>query len=396
MSERRTRRLGLAYAATVLLVVATTSPATAVTGSWSGGELRIVVQPEDGDLTLDVFDDVYGDHVYVTSTPNLDLSAFGCLGGPEPVRTWACAGPVQRVVVDGGEGRADITASFNQMPSFDITTGSSGGTVEITGAEATVTGGDGSDEVTAYVTGLTADLGPGDDLLRWVFEADDASVTLGAGDDRLAALPGGTNALLDNHHHGRIDLSAGRGADDVTASGRTLHARGGAGDDRFAPDATSYFWGEGEDSPVQSGDVVLGGPGVDTVVLANRSRSQPVRITLDGRANDGRRGEKDNYSVENVVVRYVAATVLGNSADNRIELFGGGTARGGPGADVLRGGTVLVGGPGRDVILADDETRLVSAADGVRDEIDCTTRRTIVHADPQDAVSASCRHVVRN
>jgi hypothetical protein len=105
--------------------------------------------------------------------------------------------------------------------------------------------------------------------------------------------------------------------------------------------------------------------------------------SVEDRANDGEDGERDDYGidVENVLVRFVRAVVVGSAADNRIVLKAKGVALGGRGDDVLVGGTRLVGGQGRDVLTGSHDTLRIVADDGRRDHVRCHVRRTVAYVD---------------
>jgi hypothetical protein len=388
------RRLSLATACAVLVVPTTPSSAQAVTGSWAGGVLTVTAAPGDGHVDIDVYDN-RGDELDVTTSPVVDLSSSGCqyvtgAGGSG----WVCyGGSPSRVVLDGGDGSADLSVNaYETTTEVEVTAGADGGTIEVDATSAMVTGRSARDVVSVRGAALHAELHDGEDLVSWTETAVYGLVSLGAGNDELLV----TRPAVVDGAMPSVTVQGGGGSDLITAGGRRLRAYGGPGDDRFLPDATTIDSGEISTPLVMKRDVVDGGPGVDTVVLANPRRSGPVRVTLDGRADDGEPGEHDNYGadVENVVVSRVPAVVVGNRLDNRIELLVGGTARGGRGDDVLLGGSRLVGGRGHDQLLGGSGTSLVLARDGVRDVVRCVSRHTVVHADRLDLVADSCRHVV--
>src|SRR6185312_12788009 len=84
-------------------------------------------------------------------------------------------------------------------------------------------------------------------------------------------------------------------------------------------------------------DTLDGGDGND---LADYSSDRaPVTITLDGQANDGENGERDNVSAERVTGGAGGDRLIGDDANNT--LIGGGgsdTLVGGGGSDSLQGG----------------------------------------------------------
>ena len=388
------RRLSLATACAVLVVPTTSSPAEAVTGSWAGGVLTVTAAPGDGHVNINVYDN-RGDELDVTTSPVVDLSSSGCQFVTGPGGSgWVCyGGSPSRVVLDGGDGSADLSVNAYERPTeVEVTAGADGGNIEVTATSAMITGRSARDVVSVWGSALHAELHSGDDVVRWTETAEYGLVMLGVGDDEFLVTP---PAEVDEAMPS-VTVEGGGGSDLIAAGGRSMRAYGGPGDDRFLPDATTADFVEIWRPVVTKRDVVDGGPGVDTVVLANPRRSSPVRVTLDGRADDGEPGEHDNYGadVENVVVSRVRALVVGNRLDNRIELEVGGRAHGGRGDDVLVGGTRLIGGRGHDQLLGDAGTRLVLARDGVRDVVRCVSSRTVVHADRLDLVADSCRHVV--
>jgi hypothetical protein len=386
-------RLGLVAACTALVVPITASPASAVTGTWVDQMLTVVAGPDDGDVSLEVYEDQYGEYTYVTTSPDTVVSGCDHSTGPNGGSS-SCLGVAQKLVLDGGPGRADISAYFEAEPTAEITTGADGGSVDAVVGPATVTGHSGPDVVTLWAPTLHAELHAGEDTVAWTNQGGNGLLMLGTGDDSFLVSP----APQLGHATPQAVVEGGAGTDDLTAAGVAIRAYGGPGDDRFHPDASYVDPYEGTDlAPVVKGDMIDGGPGVDTVFLGDRGRTQALRVTLDGRADDGAPGERDDYGkdVENVVVRFVRAVVVGNGLDNRIELLAGGRAYGGRGADVLVGGFVQFGGRGHDVLLGRAGTRALYAADGVRDDVRCASPRTVVRADPQDLVSTSCRHVIR-
>jgi hypothetical protein len=137
---------------------------------------------------------------------------------------------------------------------------------------------------------------------------------------------------------------AGRGQDDVRLTGiSSCDVRGGAGDDRLAGgDGTASLDGGHGDDQLTGGagndglgggagsDVIRGGGGRDSVGYVDRRR--PLSVSLDGRANDGERGEHDLVApdVENVTGGSADDRITGSAAANQLT--------GGAGSDVIRGG----------------------------------------------------------
>lgn len=186
--------------------------------------------------------------------------------------------------------------------------------------------------------------GPGDDLL-----------TGRDGDDKLYGQEG--NDTLNGDFG-----DSGPGGNDLLD--------GGAGDDEF-----EQYVGFGYPAGLKGNDTYIGGPGNDSFSYFHRSES--VRISLDGVANDGMAGESDNIhpdiesvgggSGNDVIIGSPGDDILwGSDGDDQIsggpgndKLHGdGGGDRidGGRGDDELDGGCmsdVLIGGPGRDTFNSD-------------------------------------------
>jgi hypothetical protein len=169
-------------------------------------------------------------------------------------------------------------------------------------------------------------------------------------------------------------LSDGAGADQLD---------GGEGDDRvdYVPDGAP--------------DVFHGGPGADLVTRYRDGRPMPaIAISLNGRADDGPRGEGDDVADgwESVVVE--DGSLTGGDAPERLAIpSGAGSIDGGGGDDVLSGGTSITGGPGRDTIDAGYRVSgaVVHARDGERDLVRCFERRVRVRADRIDRLLGCAR-----
>jgi Ca2+-binding RTX toxin-like protein len=170
-------------------------------------------------------------------------------------------------------------------------------------------------------------------------------------------------------------LAAGEGCKSVSASevqcpaggvwGGTFEAVVRLGDrrDRVVVDegvmGARVFGGPGADfvAGTSEADLLVGGPGDD--VLDGRGgsdwaswaeRRAPVRVDLDGVADDGAVGERDDLrAIENVRGGRGDDVLVGDAGDNVLA--------GGPGNDLLRGGAgadTLAGEGGRDSFQARD------------------------------------------
>lgn len=165
-------------------------------------------------------------------------------------------------------------------------------------------------------------------------------IRLGDGDDMLS-LGLSTQTLVDGGD-GVDTLEGGEGSDELL---------GGPGDDRL-------FGGDGFDL-VDGGagaDLLSGGEGESDEeffgfdLALYEDRQAPIRVTLDGLANDGEAGEGDNVLADNELVFAGRGddVLVGNSGDIN-GLFGG------PGRDRIYGGggelDLLFGGVGEDVLF---------------------------------------------
>ena len=155
---------------------------------------------------------------------------------------------------------------------------------------------------------------------------------------------------------GPVSVRGGDGADSLSTFAVAALLDGGAGDDLLQPDERIAL---AAPPPPTPGSVIRGGPGTDTVAYA--TALDPIVVTLDGRADDGRSvAEADNVhpDVENVTLGDYGARVTGSAA-----------------ANVLRGGAAgdtLSGGGGRDTLAGsggDDDLTTLDARGG--DTVDC-------------------------
>ena len=173
---------------------------------------------------------------------------------------------------------------------------------------------------------------------------------------------------------------------------------GGAGDDtlRTLPGHSSYGTlngGPGDDVLTSSpGDWMTGGPGADTfrgggfstVSYWHNGRGR-VRVSLDGVANDGAEGERDNVgaAIGTVVGTKGSDLFVGN--DRGQEFWGEGgddRAIGKGGNDTLvghSGDDVLLGGPGEDRLVGYEGADVLRGGSG-RDRFNGGAGRDRLHA----------------
>ena len=185
-----------------------------------------------------------------------------------------------------------------------------------------------------------------------------------------------------------VEVRLGGGNDRMWSTGSKVVAYGEEGDDSVqgGPGFDRLDGGGGDDTldPYSFGDVVSGGPGFDTARYSDHT--EPVIVTLDDTANDGRRATASHIADGNDIRSDVEAVVGGAGADELEGNASANTLRGGDGADVLTGNggpDVLDGGAGADRI---------GARDGVADAIDCGAGVDLAIADAGDTTT-SCETV---
>jgi Ca2+-binding RTX toxin-like protein len=154
-------------------------------------------------------------------------------------------------------------------------------------------------------------------------------VALGDMDD-FVSVAGGIGAALEGGD-GNDTLEGGGGRDHLVAGAGNDVLLGGGGRDLLDG-------GPGADS-------LDGGSGFDRATYADRVN--PVRLTIDGIANDGESGEGDDIhdSIEVITGGFADDTLIGGEEFDRLE--------GGPGNDTLVGGagsSSILGGPGNDAM----------------------------------------------
>ncbi len=228
---------------------------------------------------------------------------------------------------------------------------------------------------------------------------DIESIQTGEGDDVI------TLGAISN------DVNSGGGNDVVNGGGGHDYLYGAAGDDRISGGSgDDYFYGSdgndrisgdaGDDffeydyySP-DGPDSFAGGPGSDLVSYANSFDG--VRVSLDGRANDGPPGKGDNIGrdVEDVIGTDGADVLIGSKAANELTGLGGADRLvGGNGADGLIGGAgrdQLVPGAGADALDGGSGNDLLKARGGGRDDLLCGAGTDRFSSNRGDRVSRDC------
>lgn len=383
------------FALLTLAFAVAATPARAMTIDHGGGVLTITGTPGN-DSPLFSHDEGATDPSQViematwgeptTLTPA--AQAAGCAEGPEWDDTIVCPRP-SRIVVNLLAGDDSLsTYEATDLPftvPFEADGGPGNDTLDGASGNDTLSGGDGNDALTGRDGDDSLYGQAGDDVLNGDFSEDG---------------PGGDD-LLD----------------------------GGAGNDEF-----EQYVGFGYPAPLKGDDTYIGGAGYDRFSYFHRSVA--VRVTLDGKANDGMAGESDNVgadieevgggSGDDLIVGTNRADELwGSDGDDTVRGNGGNDTlwgnegddliEGGAGNDKIDGGCMtdrLIGGPGQDEIYSDGTCSSsglrspldrIEANDGERDKLifcqDISDQAgDVAVVDPIDPVTKSgpgaCKNVV--
>jgi Ca2+-binding RTX toxin-like protein len=140
-------------------------------------------------------------------------------------------------------------------------------------------------------------------------------------------------------------------------------------------DGNDTIYGGGGDDYLDGGrgdDLLDGGPGADTIfgddgfdIVSYAGRRENLRLSLDGKANDGAAGERDLLlSIEGIIGGRGNDIIVGDDNANLLN--------GGPGNDLIRGrggNDTLIGGKGRDSLYGDAGNDIIYARDKTRDLI---------------------------
>ncbi|HEX5926679.1 MAG TPA: calcium-binding protein [Baekduia sp.] len=307
------------------------------------------------------------------------------------------AAPDAGMLWDGGPG-PDTASGGNVVVSYagrtagvrvtpdDVADDGEPGEGDDVGSDVPViVGGDGPDEL--HAAGPLVAGGRGDDLLVGHPapgpEVGDVPRLALRGDAGNDTIQGGPGAELVDGGPGDDTLAGGPGDDRLVDGAGADRVDGGEGDDRvdYVPDGAA--------------DVLHGGPGTDLVTRYQDGRPMPtVAISLNGRADDGPRGEGDDVADGWESVAIQGGSLTGGDAPEQLGIVeGAGAIDGGGGDDVLWGGTSITGGPGRDTIDAGYRVSgaVVHARDGEGDLVRCFERRVRVVADRIDRLLGCAR-----
>ncbi|GAA1597586.1 calcium-binding protein [Actinoplanes couchii] len=196
-------------------------------------------------------------------------------------------------------------------------------------------------------------------MRAWGGTGDD-TLTGGSGTDQFYG-ESGDDRIKGNGQEDRLDggpgndvISGGAGPDRVIGgTGRDVLYGGSDADGVEGGPGADRLYGNAGDDALDGGagsDLMSGGAGSDTVYY--RDRTGPVTADLDGKADDGEKGERDTITttVENLVGGIGDDVLTGNDRSNRLS--------GGSGADRLYG----LGG--RDWLRGDGGRDRLSGGDG--------------------------------
>ena len=169
----------------------------------------------------------------------------------------------------------------------------------------------------------------------------------------------------------KIDIRSGDGNDRITISNNVPYTSatldGGGGNDTIAGGKgnDSILGGDSNDTldgGAGGADLLSGGTGLDTANYSTRNDN--LNISLDGVANDGATGEKDNVIAEEVIAGAGNDTLTGSAADDFLA--------GGAGSDVINGlggNDGLVGSTGADKLYGGTGDDFLQAKNQDRDTV---------------------------
>jgi len=221
---------------------------------------------------------------------------------------------------------------------------------------------------TAGMTADTGCVGTGDSHIVYCdpFDIQQAAAFLQGGNDSFTMVLDLPTVVVAGDGNDTVDGGSKNDQIEGDAGNDTLSGHdgndtltdfsGGAsanGDDEFYGGNGNDFLDGGSmtDGSGAGGDVLNGGPDVDTVSYAKRT--QPLTVTEDNHANDGQAGEGDNViGVEHVILGSKGDKATGDGSNNTLEGRNGNDAlNGGNGNDHLlgqNGSDTLIGGGGAD------------------------------------------------
>jgi Ca2+-binding RTX toxin-like protein len=323
-------------------------------------------------------------------------------------------------LMQGGEGRDTVTYVKRSTPvtlSLDgeRNDGASGEQDRIGSDVEIVVGGSADDTLDGSALADDIDGGPGSDTING--GAGDDLLSGGRGDEGSDQIVGGEGNDTVLGINGRDRLFGGNGSDTVSGGGGPDQLDGGPGDDRMTggpggdlvaggtgndtlnggdqlgADGPDDLRGEAGNDTLDGGegnDLLAGGPGADRMrgdagddIADYSSATAAVTISLDGKANDGEDGERDDLAAD------IESARGGNGKDS---LFGDQRANqlsGSAGDDFIEGGS------GADTLEGNDGNDAINSRDSLRDLVSCGRGFDVAIVDDQDRVRDNCELVDR-
>jgi Ca2+-binding RTX toxin-like protein len=377
-SARRRRLLRFATIAVAgtapALILA--APAWATTGVTKSGGV-ITVNARDNRFN-DIRVDRTGNTFFIRDAGDRPVAGSGCV--QFRVNVVACsANGVNRININAGNLRDRV---FNNTGTPSVQNGGTG--------NDTLRGGSGNDTLNGQAGDDTLIGNQGNDVLNGGPGNDTAEALASRdGRDRFFGGPGldtttyaarslrvvvfldnlANDGVTSEGDDNRADVEkvvGGRADDQLVGSAvrNVLEGNGGSDTLRGGPGDDSLIGGPGNDIAVterwpDGADTFNGGAGTDTTNYAQR-RTRVV-VTLDGVANDGAPGERDNnQNVERATGGRGADSLTGNASANllkgnagRDDLFGLGGNDTLDSQDGVRGNDRNVGGAGTDICRSD-------------------------------------------
>jgi Ca2+-binding RTX toxin-like protein len=308
-----------------------------VSGTAGDDFINVSVNPIDGSIELD---------------DNLDFHDFS-------------PSDVKGIFIDAGAGDDDISID----PGISIPS-----TLFGDDGNDSIQGGGGNDAIDGFGGDDTLDGGAGDDVLVGGDGADEllggAGTDTAAYFDKTQPVSLTLDGLANDGTAGEGDfigsdienLTGGDGNDTIIGDNAVNILDGGPGDD--------YLNGGGGDDALnatgEGNDTLVGGKGNDTAIYT----SGGVKVTLDGKANDGAPGEHDNIKTEWVAVNGDNNMLVGDDGPNLLFCFGKhNTIIGNGGDDMITdnspdGKCVVSGGPGDDIFALNVASASAGTVDG--------------------------------
>lgn len=308
--------------------------------------------------------------------------------GDDSVSVKKLEGPVITDVVDAGDGNDRIDGGDG--PSV-VDAGAGSDNINTRAGDDQIGGGPDNDEITGGPGSDTIGGDGGNDIVRGYAQPGTLEIGVvtrfrGGEINRLSGGDGNDTVEGDN---GPDEIAGDAGADRLNGGGAGDVLNGGAGDDTLDEgDTEGTPDGESVGAPIAA-DVLNGGPGKkDTAVYCTRRGKGALTISLDRKANDGAKGEKDNVGpsgdVENVIGGAETpdkisgdknANVLTGDCLSTVAPGANNKIYGAGGNDRLVGGDardLLDGGKGADIFLGNEDRDTIQAKDGAKDKsINC-------------------------